>query len=115
MTGGTITLPWPDKALSPNARKHYMAHSGAKKRAKRDGYYAAKASNVYPPADGRIPIELHFWPPTERRRDEDNLIARMKATLDGIAEALGVDDSRFRIAGVYIHRAQRPGRVEVRL
>lgn len=115
MTGGTITLPWPSADLSPNARKHYMRHSSAKKRAKRDGFFAAKASKVYPAPDGRISIELHFWPPVERRRDEDNLIARMKAPLDGIAAALGVDDSRFKIREVHIHRAQAPGRVEVRL
>lgn len=115
MTGGTITLPWVSNALSPNEKQHPMQVHKARKRAKHDAFFATKSAKVSVPADGRIPYDLHFWPPGGGRYDEDNLIARMKAPLDGIAAALGVDDSRFKIREVHLHRAQRPGRVEVRL
>ena len=115
MTGGTITLPWPSPRLSPNQKRHHMQVHSSRKRAKHDAYFATKSAKVSVPADGRIPYDLHFWPPGGGRYDEDNLIARMKAPLDGIAAALGVDDSRFKIREVHIHRAQAPGRVEVRL
>jgi crossover junction endodeoxyribonuclease RusA len=34
-------------------------------------------------------------PKDKRHRDYDNLLAASKSMLDGIAHALGVDDSRF--------------------
>jgi len=43
-------------------------------------------------------VDLTFVPKTNARRDLDNLIASMKASHDGIADALEVDDSRFELA-----------------
>jgi crossover junction endodeoxyribonuclease RusA len=40
-------------------------------------------------------IAIEFCPPDYRRRDRDNLIASMKAATDGLADALGIDDSKF--------------------
>ena len=44
----------------------------------------------------KIPLLITFCPPTKARRDIDNMLASIKAALDGVAEAWGVDDSRFR-------------------
>jgi crossover junction endodeoxyribonuclease RusA len=41
-------------------------------------------------------FHMTFCPPTNRARDLDNLIASMKPALDGMAAALGVNDSTFR-------------------
>ncbi|SOE49110.1 hypothetical protein ODI_R1848 [Orrella dioscoreae] len=41
-------------------------------------------------------VTLTFVAPDRRRRDIDNLLACMKSQMDGIAIALGVDDSQFR-------------------
>ena len=46
----------------------------------------------------RLDVELVFYPPTRRRIDPDNCLARMKAGIDGLVDVLGVDDSRWRIA-----------------
>ena len=40
-------------------------------------------------------IRLLFSPPDKRRRDVDNMLASMKASLDGIALAIGCDDVEF--------------------
>jgi Holliday junction resolvase RusA-like endonuclease len=40
-------------------------------------------------------VKITFAAPDRIRRDLDNLHGAMKASLDGIAKALGVDDSRF--------------------
>ena len=40
-------------------------------------------------------LRLLFSPPDRRRRDLDNMHASMKAALDGIALAIGCDDSEF--------------------
>ena len=46
-------------------------------------------------AGARFVVSMVFYPPDGRRRDVSNLHAAMKAALDGIAEAMGVDDSGF--------------------
>lgn len=45
---------------------------------------------------GPIRVEMLFHPPANYRYDVDGLQSRMKAYLDGIALALGVDDVHFR-------------------
>jgi crossover junction endodeoxyribonuclease RusA len=47
---------------------------------------------------GRVPasgLRFEFFPPDRRRRDIDGCIGALKAAIDGIAEALGIDDSRL--------------------
>lgn len=94
-----VTLPWPPRACSPNQRQHWSRLAAAKK-----GYrYACQmltrdAGGQRMPADSRLHLALTFVPPDRRRRDLDNLIASMKSGLDGIADALGVDDSRWRLS-----------------
>lgn len=62
---------------------------------------------------GTIHVWLTFVPPDRRKRDDDNMIAAFKPGRDGMADALGVDDSRFRL---HIEVADRVGgMVEVRL
>src|SRR5690606_12629084 len=93
-----ITLPWPDSKLMPNRRhgKHWGASHPAKVRARQDAYYLAKSAKPAAIPEGAIPLRIEFHAPDARRRDIDNLLAAHKAALDGIAQALGVDDSRFR-------------------
>jgi crossover junction endodeoxyribonuclease RusA len=43
-------------------------------------------------------IALAFVLPDRRSRDLDNLLARMKSGLDGLADAMGVDDRHWRLA-----------------
>lgn len=47
--------------------------------------------------DGLIDVKVIFYPPNKRRRDMDNMLASIKAALDAVSEAWGVDDSRFRL------------------
>lgn len=52
---------------------------------------------------GEGPIALSYvivWPADRRRIDASNAIAAMKAVDDGIAQALGVNDTRFQFAGM---------------
>jgi crossover junction endodeoxyribonuclease RusA len=92
-----ITLPWPPKELSPNARVHWATRARSVKRVRAHAYWTAlaMARGVELP-DGPIPVPLTFHPPDRHRRDWDNMFSSMKAGLDGIAQALEVDDNRFR-------------------
>ena|SRR6478609_7478741 len=119
--GLTIALPWPDRRLSPNARLHWRPKAALTAKARADAHLLALEAAGYAlgsiRADlaGDLPIELTitFYPPDRRHRDDDGMIGGFKAYRDGIADALHVNDRRFRpfyqFAG-----AEPPGRVEVR-
>lgn len=92
-----VTLPWPMKELTPNARVHWARLAKAKKSYRAACFWLAKEAKLQAPAEGVIRIEMAFYPPCNRRRDEDNLLASMKSGLDGLADALAVNDSRFKV------------------
>lgn len=92
--GQSVLLPWPPRALSPNARGHWSKRSRAAKSYRMQCFLLAKKAGLSAPA-GRILLSLEFLPPTRRRRDDDNLLAAFKAGRDGLADALRIDDSVF--------------------
>jgi len=97
----TVTLPWPPRELSPNARTHWRAKAPISKRykatccalARQDGMVAPSVPENAPKRC--YSLFLDFYPPDRRARDDDNIIASFKAGRDGLAQALGVDDKRF--------------------
>ena len=92
---GPIELPWPAKVLSPNARVHWAVKSKAVKLSRAAAFYFVRAVERAALPWDRVKVRMEFLPPDKRRRDRDNLIASMKAATDGIADAIGIDDSRF--------------------
>ncbi|UZZ12429.1 endodeoxyribonuclease RusA [Ectopseudomonas mendocina] len=108
-----ILLPWPSSALSPNARGHWSRRSRAAKAYRMQCFLFAKKAALVAPA-GRILLQLEFLPPTARRRDDDNLLASFKAGRDGLADALGIDDSLF-VSQVQIGEVHPGGAVRVTL
>lgn len=92
-----VHFPWPLKELSPNARQHYMAHARAKKKYREACRVLALAAGVKALSNaGRLHVELTFYPPDRRPRDQDNMLASMKSGLDGLSDALGLDDRNFK-------------------
>lgn len=98
-----VTLSYPDKVLNPNARAHWAAIARAKKAARENASWAtisaagSKANLAPYAAHERLAVAVKFYPADNRRRDMDNALASLKAALDGISDALGLDDSRFVI------------------
>lgn len=95
-----IELGWPNKALSPNFRSRvHWPRTRALKNAKMEGHgacLAAMSGGGAPKwSNERIAFVVTAYPPDRRTRDDDNLKASLKAHRDGIALALGIDDSRF--------------------
>lgn len=113
MSRQQILLPWPASALSPNARGHWSRRSRAAKAYRMQCFLFAKKAGLAAPA-GRILLQLEFLPPTARRRDDDNLLASFKAGRDGLADALGIDDSLF-VSQVQIGEVHPGGAVRVTL
>lgn len=89
-----LALPWPPKELSPNARAHWRKKAKAAKSYRTTCHIMTKQARIVAP-EGKVHLVLTFCPPDRRRRDDDNCLASMKSGRDGIADALGIDDSRF--------------------
>lgn len=101
-----IKCNWPDRELFPNARAFRLVKAKYARMARKKAAYAAQAvpltlnESHWLGTEEPIPYGLVIQPRDKRRRDEDNIIAAMKSTLDGIAEGLGVNDHRFRLMWV---------------
>lgn len=113
-----LTLPWPHKDLSPNSRKHWSNRARKAKVHRKSAHVltmeALLQKSVSLPAEpNKIVVGLKFVPPANRHYDLDGLISRSKSSLDGIADALGVNDRRFTFGAVDITRAERPGKLVV--
>ncbi len=102
----TITLPFPKPGLNPNKSKgrHWRSTSKERKQARTDAYWLTiEAFSSHRRNGGKLPaktaesigLSIAFVHPDRRKRDRDNLFASLKHDLDGIADALGIDDSRF--------------------
>ncbi|MDB6454730.1 hypothetical protein [Falsirhodobacter sp. 20TX0035] len=92
-----VELPWPSSALSPNARGHWSIVAKAKAAYRKAAWAICIANGLGKLDASAIHLTLTFCPPCKRRRDADNLLASMKAGIDGIADATGIDDSTYTI------------------
>lgn len=109
----TVTIPWPDKALSPNARTHWSVKAKAAKSYRKACWALALQAKLKVNWDGPIYLTLIFCPPTNRARDDDNLLASLKAGRDGLADALKIDDKRFTVRKIEIGSVTPNGMVRV--
>ena len=91
----TVTLPWPKPILWPNRNAHCGRLHAARKKRKADAFYAAQEVGLRKVTASTLKLLLTFHPPDRGRRDLDNAVAAMKADIDGLAVAAGIDDSRF--------------------
>jgi crossover junction endodeoxyribonuclease RusA len=94
-----VKLPFPSASLFPNRKNgQHWGKTVAERTAQHEaGYLLTKqAKGDYTPPDGPIALSLLYLTPDKRKRDADNMLAASKALIDGMAYALGIDDSRFR-------------------
>jgi hypothetical protein len=107
----TITLPFPAAALSGHAKGHWRSKSSPTAKHREWAKLATQAARPSVPAAGDIRIHIRFVP-ADRRGDRTNFANRMKPYLDGIAEALKVNDARF-LPSYEFADPQKPGHVAV--
>lgn len=100
----TVTIPGKiDPALSPNARVHWRKLADAKQTAKNLAAFYLFAAKKRSDTSGVDHATYHIErgiPKGGRELDADNLTACCKAYLDGVAQALGVDDRHWQIGTV---------------
>lgn len=100
LSNWVIEVPWPPREASPNFRGHWSAIAKAKKayRLKCSQLGLAQGLHLAPKAPTKVSVHLVFCQPDRRGRDWDNMLAAMKSGLDGLADAMGVDDRHWRVA-----------------
>jgi crossover junction endodeoxyribonuclease RusA len=114
-----IELPFPDSKLNPNRSNGYHWTESRKQRdiAKQIGYTQARVAldcKEFVPAE-QYALWITFYPPDRRHRDADNLHASMKHYLDGICQALGINDRSFREVTLAFGEVHKPGAVTVEI
>lgn len=112
-----LILPWPSRLLHPNSRTHWAAKSKATKAARADAHLLALAAGWHRETwpDGPLHVWIDGYPTDRRRRDADGLLSSMKAALDGIAQAMGVDDRRFVPHPWIKDEVRKGGEVRIRI
>lgn len=92
-----LVLPFPNSVLMPNRSmgKHWTVTRPARNKAKSDAFYLTKQAG-WQGRDVSGCLKITFYCPDRRKRDLDNLVHAMKPALDGVARAIGIDDSNFK-------------------
>lgn len=112
-----IILPWPDRERHPNSRTHWGRKSRLTKKTRTAaGWYATDAGwhrEKWP--DGRLHVWIDFYPPDRRKRDTDGMLSNIKAELDGIADVMRIDDSRFVPHPWIKDEVRKDGEVRIRI
>ena len=109
----TVILPWPPKELSPNATLHWAKKAKYKKAYRHTCWALTLEAKLTADGLGKIPILITFYPPDKRHRDADNMVASIKAGLDGVADALKINDRCF--LPTFIFSEEVKGMVKVQL
>jgi len=92
-----IQLLYPPATLNPNGRNHWAAVARVRclYRATCRVMTAGEKNRLGYKSASRPHVIITFHPPDKRKRDMDNMIAAFKAGQDGVADAIGVDDSKW--------------------
>jgi crossover junction endodeoxyribonuclease RusA len=119
-----VTLPFPDARLNPNRSKgvHWAATSALRKSARSSAWTLTRVAASSTPWYGTerrksetVPLTITFIQPDRRRRDRDNLLAACKPALDGVADALEINDSQFEPVLIRREYGAKPGGVRIEI
>ena len=114
-----IVLGWPPSDLSPNKRLHWAKLATAKKEYRKNCLSASREQlKKYSKLNNlpeRLVLEMTFIPPDRRSYDRDNLVARMKSGIDGLSDALRLNDKRFNTVISTMDQDYLGGFVKIRI
>ena len=115
----TVHLPFPDPRLNPNHCKgrHWSSTVALRKSARKAAALLTRqvSRGVTFPMGHEVSLKVVFIQPDRRKRDRDNLLASFKNAIDGIADALGIDDKEFNPVTVCREYGTKPGSVRVEI
>lgn len=108
-----ITVSWPPASLGGNSRAHHINRWRDGKKMRREAWAAMLEAGYKATKLDSIAIHVRFYPPTKHAYDDDNLLMRFKPVRDGIADALQIDDNKFRVSHETCASEGKPGRIEI--
>lgn len=112
--------------LNPNSSKgrHWAATSTLRKKARNDALLMTRGAMLQRLLErlpllevgaGSVPLTITFIQPDRRQRDRDNLLAACKPALDGVADALEINDSQFDPVTIRREYGAQPGSVRIEI
>lgn len=114
----TIHLAFPAPELFPNRSKgrHWGSLHKLRTEATTASFILTKAqAKGWVPTDQDLRLTVTFLMPDKRKRDADNCLAAAKSALDGVAQALKVNDFQFQPVQVFRKFGSKPGALIVEI
>jgi len=109
-------LPFPSmKELAPNRRGHWSKFEAARKNARHTGWITALEAKKRSVFVVGVKVEIYFFQPDFRRRDDDGMIGAFKSYRDGIADAIKVDDAHWKTSYFFPEKREKGGSVIVKI
>ena len=111
-----VELDFPPACLFPNRAKgtHWTVTHKAKTLYRDNSAWLTKGQiNGWVSTDQNLALTITFVMPDKRLRDTDNCLAAAKAGLDGMADALGINDRQFQPVTIYREYGAKPGKMIV--
>lgn len=111
-----IELPWFNPILMPNKKKHRFVEFRARKAQRIQAHWLTleqwrEDKQLKPP----LMLNIMFYPPDRRSRDKDGCFSAIKGALDGIADALEIDDKHFSYSGIDFGKPVKGGRIIIKI
>lgn len=105
-----FVVRWPSPLLSPDCQACGDLRAAVAAKARKAAFHGIRraAPLASPPPGGGVALEFVFIPPSLRRYNLARLLRRMDATVEGIADYLGIDSASVRASG-RLSRAPAPG------
>lgn len=95
-----LRISWPDKALSKNAGSPWSKGTQIRRSkavaAQRREVWALALEQGVKRLRGPLRLSFTFHPPDRRRRDVQNVPEMLAGAIDGIADAHGTDDWKYK-------------------
>ena len=113
-----IALDFPPRDLFPNraSGKHWASLYKTKSEYRESSTWLAKGQlKDWRHNGNQIKLTLIFEMPDKRWRDADNCLAAAKAGMDGLADALMVNDRMFNPIQVVRMLGKKPGKLIIQL
>lgn len=88
-----LTYPWFPKELKPNWTGHYMQK--AKVKAQYRAEWAVQTEQQGARGYNGFRMKVTFYKPNNRHMDLDNMLASIKSGIDGMCDALQINDKQF--------------------
>jgi crossover junction endodeoxyribonuclease RusA len=118
MNATCVELDFPPAELFPNRAKG--VHWGRLHKLRADyrvnsAWLAKHQLKGWKHAGKELMLTLTFEMPDKRKRDADNCLAAAKGALDGLADAMNVNDQLFQPILIYRVAGQKPGKILIKI